>query len=68
MVSIIKTEYIKNKEDGKSIIVGQFACLSTDTKPTEWNKQEIGNGSIMLEIDTQKLSIYDAQNKEWKGQ
>ena len=35
--------------------------LSTDEKPTE----HIGNGSTFLEMDTGKVFIFDADNKEW---
>ena len=36
-------------------------CLSTDTKPTEG----IGNGSKLLEMDTGKLYMFDAENITW---
>ena len=36
-------------------------CLSTDTKPTNWD-----NGSILLEINTSKVFIYDAENEQWR--
>lgn len=60
MVSIIKTDIIKNNEDGKQI-VGQYVGLSTDNKPTE----DIGNGSIFIEIDTKKIYFYDEENSQW---
>ena len=45
--------------DGKA--VGDFACLSTDTKLTEG----IANGSVCIEMDTSKLYFFDAVNAEW---
>lgn len=42
----------------------EFYCLSTDTKPTEAD-YEIGNGDILLEIDTGNVYLYDADGKEW---
>ena len=37
-------------------------CLSTDTKPTDgWD-----NGSALLEMDTGKVYMYDAENAEWE--
>lgn len=36
-------------------------CLSTDAKPTDWE-----NGSTLLEMDTGKVYIYDAQNTMWR--
>ena len=42
----------------------EFYCLSTDTKPTELI-YEIGNGDILLEIDTGSVFLYDADGREW---
>lgn len=43
-----------------------FKGLSTDTKPTEvFQGLEIPNGSSFLEIDTQVMVFYDAENKTW---
>ena len=43
----------------------EFYCLSTDTKPTE-DDYEIGNGDILLEIDTCNFYLYDASGQDWK--
>lgn len=40
--------------------------LSTDTKPTELNNENISNGTIFVEIDTGKIYMYDLENREWK--
>lgn len=43
-----------------------FKGLSTDTKPVEtFQGLEIPNGSSFLEIDTQNMVFYDAENKTW---
>ena len=39
------------------------ACLSTDTKPTD---DYIQNGSRLIEMDTGKVFLYDAQGKIWR--
>jgi len=38
-------------------------CLSTDTKPTG---DYILNGSKLIEMDTSKVYIYDADNELWR--
>lgn len=65
MVSIFKTDNIKNTEEGK-IIYGELRGLSTDTKPLKIGESTIGNGSVFVEIDTQKLSFFDSDTEEWK--
>lgn len=42
----------------------EYYCLSTDTKPTEENYR-IGNGDLLLEIDTGSVFLYDADGQEW---
>lgn len=43
-----------------------FKGLSTDIKPVEtFQGLEIPNGSSFLEIDTQNMVFYDAENKTW---
>lgn len=65
MVSIIKTDTIKNDEN-KKVLTGELRGLSTDTKPTSIDGNEIGNGSVFVEIDTQKIFFYDYESKTWK--
>jgi hypothetical protein len=67
MVSIYKNDNIKLTEDGE-IISAELRGLSTDTKPTEIDGKEISNGSVFVEIDTQKIFFFDAENKQWKGE
>ena len=37
-------------------------CLSGYTKPTDG----IGNGSILIEMDTSKVYIFDEENIQWQ--
>jgi len=39
----------------------EVRCLSTDTKPTAGIK----NGSKLIEMDSQDVYYYDAENEEW---
>lgn len=41
--------------------VCEVFCLSTDTKPTEG----IGNGSLLVEMDTSTLYAFDGENDTW---
>lgn len=65
MISIFKTENIKNDEEGR-VIFAELRGLSTDTKPTKIGESEIGNGSAFIEIDTQKIAFFDGVSKTWK--
>lgn len=67
MVTIYKTDVIKNTNEGQ-VIYGELRGLSTDTKPTEINGATIGNGSVFIETDTKKLSFYDEESQEWLGE
>ena len=58
MISLIKTDTIKNEEN-KKIITGEFIGLSSDTKPNTFNNSSIGNGSKFTEIDTNKTFYFD---------
>lgn len=44
----------------KRYIEGQ--CLSTDQKPTK----NISNGSILVEMDTGKVFMFDEEHSAWK--
>lgn len=67
MVSIYKNDNIKITEDGEKISA-ELRGLSTDTKPTKVGNKDIANGSVFIEIDTQKLYFFDEVSKEWKGE
>ncbi len=46
----------------------EFRGLSDDEKPEEtYGGVKIANGSIFLEMDTQKLWFYDGDTNEWVG-
>lgn len=64
MVSISKEKWMeKTDPNGKALYYREGSCLSTDTKPTEgW-----ANGSTLLEMDTKKVYVYDAENEVWRA-
>lgn len=47
-----------NYTNGKNRVEGE--CLSTDTKPTTY-----ANGSILIEIDTGKVFMFNETVSEW---
>lgn len=47
--------------DGAILYYIEGTCLSTDEKPTN-----VANGSILLEMDTSKLYMFDAANSTWR--
>lgn len=64
MISIIKTDIVKEEENGRTII-GELRGLSTDTKPTKINDYKIGNGSVFIEIDTGNVFLYNGATNQW---
>lgn len=66
MVTIYKTDNIKINKEDKEIISADLRGLSTDTKPTEIDGKELANGSSFIEIDTQNIFFFDAENEQWK--
>lgn len=64
MVTIYKTDVIKNDENGQTIFC-ELRGKSTDTKPTTIGSKKIGNGSVYIEIDTQNVSLYDEDSQDW---
>jgi hypothetical protein len=65
MVTIYKTDNIKNTGDGQTIFA-ELRGLSTDTKPTQIGNKAIGNGSVFVEIDTGNIFFYDLDSETWK--
>lgn len=59
MFTVIKAHYAGNE---KSYIEG--ACLAADTKPTDG----IANGSILIEIDTGKIFMFNETGSAWAEQ
>ena len=56
--------YKINPDD--SYISAELRGLSTDTKPTKINDKKIDNGSTFIEIDTDKIFMFDLENEQWK--
>lgn len=46
---------------GEEVSYIEAACLSTDTKPTDG----VATGSILTEVDTGKVYMYDEDGEEW---
>lgn len=72
MISIFKTEKKSVKEDGVYITT-EFRGLSTDTKPITYKDENgrefiVDNGSVFIELDTEKICFYDLENQEWSGE
>ena len=64
MISIYsnkQVQVIKGKGDNQL----EFRGLSTDTKPTTYNNEDIPNGAIYICIDTGDFYMWDAENKQW---
>lgn len=66
MITLYKNDNVKNTTEGQTTYC-ELRGLSTDTKPTKINGKTIGNGSVFIETDTQKLFFYDETSQTWKG-
>ena len=62
MISYQKFIFNQRTEDGTGIYYAEGTCLSTDEKPTEG----MANGSRLIEMDTSKLYLFDADNETWR--
>lgn len=60
MISFTRFEY-STKVDGQPVYYGEGACVSTDTKP-----EGMANGSVLVEMDTGKVYMYDAAGRQWR--
>lgn len=60
MLTTQKNTFI-SVNDGAILYYIEGTCLSTDEKPTN-----VANGSILLEMDTSKLYMFDAANSTWR--
>lgn len=65
MVTLYKNDNVRKTTEGQTTYC-ELRGLSTDTKPTEINGYTIGNGSVFIEIDTQKLFFFDESSQTWK--
>lgn len=66
MISIREKKYTVTDDkleanNMENIDCREGTCLSTDTKPTDWE-----NGSVLIEIDTGKVYVYDEENTIWR--
>ena len=50
----------------ETINILELRGLSTDTKPTSISGNEVGNGSIFIEIDTGTIFMFDGDSSTWK--
>ena len=62
--NVKKSEMI-NHPNGEVFYLLELRGLSTDEKPIEIENGTIENGSVFIEIDTQKVYIYNIVTKEW---
>lgn len=67
MITIYKNDKVKIVDEGELVSV-ELRGMSTDTKPTQIGNKIIDNGSVFVEIDTQKIFFYDLDSKTWKGE
>lgn len=64
MTTTIKTDVINSSSD-KNTITAEFRGLSTENKPQKVGANDVGNGSIFIEMDTSKIYFYDEENTRW---
>lgn len=53
--------------DGDKTCHYEFSGLSTDSKPTEWEEQDIEANSLFLELDTGKFYYFDGEDWQEVG-
>lgn len=68
MITVHKSENVKIMENGDVKATLELRGNSTDTKPKKIGNKILDNGSVFVEIDTQKLFFYDLENEQWKGE
>lgn len=71
MVSIYETKR-RQLKDNEEFITTEFRGLSSDTKPLVYvdengDEKQVANGSVFIEMDTQKIFFFDFDGQEWKG-
>ena len=70
MVTIynIKKSEMINHPNGEVFYLLELRGLSTDEKPSSIENGSIENGSVFIEMDTQKVYFYDSNTKAWLGE
>ena len=59
---------IYSQDDRGKMSIFELRGLSDDEKPTvKIGNEEIGNGSVFIEMDTAKLYFYDKTTDDWVG-
>lgn len=56
---------INVKEVKDDRVLAEVYGLASDTKPIIYGENKFYNGSVYIEMDTQKLSFYDMENDTW---
>ena len=65
MITVYRKNGLAMTEEGTLVEV-EIRCNSLDTKPTTINESAIVNGTSLIEIDTGKLYLFDADSSQWK--
>lgn len=68
MVTINKINLERETDAGEKYILVEISCLSTDTKPKVFEGQKVDNGSVCIEVDTQKISFYNLEDEKWEDE
>ena len=62
MVTIIDAKFQHYSDSGVAVNTYTIAGVSTDNKPTA---EDVGNGSVFIEMDTSKVYFYDEADDAW---
>ena len=63
MITIFRKNQTSTTGNDREI---ELRGISTDNKPEVIDGRDIANGTVFIEIDTGKLYMFDAENKQWK--
>lgn len=67
MISIYAINKRRPTDNGEGLMV-ELRGLSNDNKPIVIGDGFVDNGSVFVEMDTQKIYFYDLDSSEWKGE
>ena len=62
MVTIIDAKFQHYSDSGVAVNTYTIAGVSTDNKPAA---EDVGNGSVFIEMDTSKVYFYDEADDAW---